>query len=65
MPKSEKFVAELKIEKIERTVSDDQRAKDQVHDRILDSVTRIVIKADSLERLVEKLTKHISIIEED
>lgn len=63
MAKSEKFVAELKIEKIERTTYD-ARPGDKT-ERVLDSVTKIIIKADTLDKLVEKLGKHIEIIAEE
>lgn len=65
--KTERYVAELKIEKIERTTNQDRQSASHgsVSDRVLDSVTKIIIKADTLERLVDKLGKHIEIIEED
>lgn len=66
MATTERYVAELKIEKIERRTNEDRHSASsgQVSERILDSVTKIIIKADSLEKLVEKLGKHIEIIEE-
>ena len=59
------FVAQLKVEKIERpdrgTV---HRAPDQMPDRDKTEVTQLTIKADTLPELITKLGKHIEIISE-
>jgi hypothetical protein len=57
------FVAELQIKKVERTI--DKNVAEGKRERTLDDVTKIVIKADTLERLTEKLGAHISLVEED
>lgn len=59
--KSIHYVAELQIKKVERTF--DPAAGKQ--DRTLDDVTKIVIKAEDLERLTTKLSAHIELVEED
>lgn len=62
------FVAHLKIEKVEKPESAirDRGVPDSVRPgRVIDEVTQITIKGDTLENLVSKLGKHIAIIEED
>lgn len=59
---SEHYVAHLRIEKIERTA--DPNVDKGQRQRTVDEVTQIVLKADDLDKLVNRLGAHIALIEE-
>ena len=59
------FVAHLKIEKVEKEPRSMSGDRGKTPPRVIDEVTHLTIKADTLEALTEKLGKHIAIIEED
>jgi hypothetical protein len=72
MPTTHHYVAELNIKKVERTEPDRQPTMrgGQIPDaqprtdRVVDDLAKVVIKADSLEKLIERIGRHITIIEE-
>lgn len=55
------YLAELKIERIERPV---RGTGPQPPKRERTEVTKLIVKANTLSRLVDRLGKHIEIIEE-
>ena len=55
------FVASLKIEKVEKSTSPDPGARPG---RVIDETAHITLKSETLGHLIEKLGKHIAIIEE-
>lgn len=58
------YVAQLKIERVDKVENRDRQSASG-DKRDISEVTQLTIKADSLESLVEKLGKHVAIIEED
>lgn len=60
---SEHYFAHLKIEKIERTVTRGQAtSQNGKGSRVIDEVTQLGIRADSIEELASKLRAHLAII---
>lgn len=63
---SEHFVAHLKIEKVMKNSGNPNRSiESQPQARVIEEVTSITLKGKDLDTLVDKLGKHIAIIEED
>ena len=56
------FVASLKIEKVERNTNPDPSARPG---RVIDEVTHITLKSESLDKLKEKIAGHVALVEED
>lgn len=54
------YVAELNVTKVERVV--DPNVAQGQRARVLDEVTKIIVKAPTLEQLTSKLTQHIGLI---